>query len=748
MRLLRFSIFTLSALALFPAPGRAFNLSGARWPAGTRLVMPVNLGVPILPLLDRNPNWNDAVIPAFSFWNQQMQGFQFIPVGSAGSMASSGDGVSSVTFSPTVFGQTFGSNVLAITVTLRQGSNLREADVLFNQAELFDSYRGPLLPPIRPRITPIPDIRRVFLHELGHAIGLEDAGEDSIMNPFISNQEVLAPDDIAGARAMYGASTPVITSPLSFTGMTGQQFVYQFEATGATSFAASNLPPGLTFNPNNRAISGTPSLDGNFQVMLSASNSSGTTNAALDLTLQPPPSSGPLIRSGTSATGRTGRPFSFQVYSMGGTPAARLSAVGLPPGLGFDPVTGLISGTARADGSFGVALTVIDGAAVARATLQLTFISDPEVPVIISSSTLILTEGQPYSYTIQAPSTVGDTDPTRFELLFPLPRGLTFDANSGTISGTFTSSPTSASRNPLLSGGVITNNQAIARNSRGVSSIPLELFLRQPGVANISTRLAVGADPKVLIGGFIVTGNAPKQVIIRAVAPSLRLNGAPVPGTLSDPTLELVGSGLNLNGVPVGSVISDDWRATQEQEIIDSTVAPSDNREAAIVAVLEPGGYTAIVRGKNGETGLALVEVFDLRTASLENSATARLANISTRGFVQTGNDVMIGGFIVVGSVPSRVIVRAIGPDLTSRGVLGALQDTTLELRDGNGGLVASNDDWESSQRDDIIATTVPPNDPRESAIVANLLPGNYTAIVRGKNNTTGVALVEVFALQ
>ncbi|HMJ06323.1 MAG TPA: hypothetical protein VK474_08735, partial [Chthoniobacterales bacterium] len=178
---------------------------------------------------------------------------------------------------------------------------------------------------------------------------------------------------------------------------------------------------------------------------------------------------------------------------------------------------------------------------------------------------------------------------------------------------------------------------------------------------------------------------------------------------------------------------------------IDSTVPPTNERESAIVATLNTGSYTAIVRGKGGQTGIGLVEVYDLGTASLEASSSAQLANLSTRGFVQTGNDVMIGGFIITGAT-TRVIVRAIGPDLTRRGVPGALGDTTLELHDANG-LIASNDNWESNQKQAIIDTTVPPVNPLESALVATLAPGGYTAIVRGKNGTTGVGLVEVYSL-
>ncbi len=409
---------------------------------------------------------------------------------------------------------------------------------------------------------------------------------------------------------------------------------------------------------------------------------------------------------------------------------------------------GLISGTPTADGSFGVNLTVTDGAAVATGTLQLTFVSDPAIPVIVSPGSATLSTSRPFNYTIVAPSTAGPNDPTVFTLLGAenLPAGLTFDPATGTISGNFieTSNFSTDAVDPHVSGGVITNVVAtVASNSVGTAISQLQFFREQVGLVNISTRLSLGQDPKVLIGGFIIVGNSPKKLIARAIASSL-----PVPGALQDPVLELAGDGI--------AATNDDWRSTQEQEIIATTVPPTDNRESAVVAVLRPfdpaipgsGQYTAIVRGKNGASGIGLVEVFDLATAtSLERTATARLANISTRGFVQTGDDVMIGGFIIK-EIATRVIVRAIGPDLGNRGVPGALPDTTLELRDGIGNLIASNDDWESHQRQQIIDTTVPPNDPRESAIVANLPPGNYTAIVRGKNGGTGVGLVEVFALQ
>ncbi|MEO5720928.1 MAG: putative Ig domain-containing protein [Chthoniobacterales bacterium] len=700
--------------------------------------MRLDLGNSPQPLTDGNTSWNNAVAPGITQWNHWMQRMQFSVGPPSPAPAASGDRINSVVFAPTVFGQSFGLGNLAVTITMRQGTVANEVDIVYNQNEVFDSYRGPLR--IGANAFALPDIRRVFLHELGHALGLEHAGEDAIMNPFISDLELIAADDIAGAQSLYGAPPPVITSPLQAVTTVERPFVYQFLATGASSLSVTNLPPGLRFDAARNAILGQPTQAGTFSVGLSAPNAIGTTNATLVLVVQNAVLDAPVIASATSATGRTGRRFTFQVFTTGGTSAGRLSATNLPPGLTFDAVTGLISGSASQDGSFAVALTVTEGANITTSTLQLTFTSDPAIPVIISPNTASLSVGKPFLYTILAPAITSPGDITTFQVEGVLPSGLGFEPITGTISGSFTDQldDREVGRDPKLSGGVISNVQLFATNSHGTTTIPLIFFLQLNGVANISTRLSVGAEPKVLIGGFIVTGNAPKKVIIRAIAPSLSVGGVPVSGTLPDPTLELVGDGL--------SVTNDDWRATQEQEIIDSTVPPANDRESAMIAILNPGAYTAVVRGKNGDTGIALIEVYDLGTASLDTSSSANLVNISTRGFVQTGDDVMIGGFIITGTT-TRVIARAIGPDLANRGVNGALQDTMMEVRDGSGSLVGSNDDWESDHRQQIIDTTVAPVDRRESAVVANLPSGAYTAIIRGKDRSTGVALIEVFAL-
>jgi len=271
-------------------------------------------------------------------------------------------------------------------------------------------------------------------------------------------------------------------------------------------------------------------------------------------------------------------------------------------------------------------------------------------------------------------------------------------------------------------------------------------------LGNISTRAFVETGDNVTIGGFIVQGTQPKRVIIRAIGPELTQYGVPDP--LANPTLELhdgtgalIASNNNWGTTIIGGIIT----ANQVQDIRNSGYAPGDELESAIIADLAPGNYTAIMGGVDNMTGVGLVEVDDLSpdTHSI-------LGNISTRAFVQTGDNVMIGGFIVQGSTPKRVIVRAIGPELTQYGVPNAMVNPTLELHDGAGGLIASNDNWQhttiggiitSDQVRDIMATRLAPRDPRESAIIVDLPPGNYTAIVRGKNNTTGVALVEVYDL-
>jgi Matrixin len=256
-------------------------------------------------------------------------------------------------------------------------------------------------------------------------------------------------------------------------------------------------------------------------------------------------------------------------------------------------------------------------------------------------------------------------------------------------------------------------------------------------LANISTRLKIGVSDNVLIGGFIIRGTQSKKLILRAIGPSLAAFG--IPNTISDPVLELHNS--------TGGVIAsnNDWQTgSQMSEIQLSGLAPASPAESALIVTLSPGNYTAVVSGAGGGQGIGLVEAYEF------DGNLTRFINISTRGRVGAGDEPMIGGFIVQGGAAKRVIVRAIGPSLGGgpSPVAGVLADPFLELHDGNGNSLAVNDDWSnSSQAAEIVGTGLPPANNKESAIVRTLGPGNYTAVVRGVNETAGVGLVEVYDL-
>ena len=255
-------------------------------------------------------------------------------------------------------------------------------------------------------------------------------------------------------------------------------------------------------------------------------------------------------------------------------------------------------------------------------------------------------------------------------------------------------------------------------------------------LANISTRGMVGIGDEVMIGGFVVTGNGNKLVLLRAIGPSLANPPINLSNTLQDPTLSLFNSSQQRIG------FNDNWADADNAGSIDPALRPSNALESAILISLAPGAYTAIVSGLNGGTGLGLVEVFDL-----DPTAGSKLFNISTRGLAETGDNVLDGGFSVKGPDNETVVVRAKGPSLSDFGLTNVLQNPTLSLFNDQGSRIQFNDDWQTDQRDEIIATGLQPSNPAESAMVRTLAPGNYTAIVNGVNGTTGIALVEIYGL-
>lgn len=254
---------------------------------------------------------------------------------------------------------------------------------------------------------------------------------------------------------------------------------------------------------------------------------------------------------------------------------------------------------------------------------------------------------------------------------------------------------------------------------------------------NVSTRGNVGTGNEVLIGGFIITGTDDKQVVLRAIGPSIP--SSQVTNSLADPVLELHDS--------TGAIVAtnDNWKdlsAADQTVLTDNNLAPKNDLESALVKTLAPGQYTAIVRGADDSTGVALVEAYDLDNGSTNS----KLANISTRSNVTTGDGVMIGGFIVGGGGLSTTIIRGLGPSLADQGVSGFLADPVLELHDADGNVIDSNDNWmDNPNMQQISDANLAPTDPKEAALYEILPAGMYTAVLSSVDSTSGIALVEVY---
>jgi hypothetical protein len=249
----------------------------------------------------------------------------------------------------------------------------------------------------------------------------------------------------------------------------------------------------------------------------------------------------------------------------------------------------------------------------------------------------------------------------------------------------------------------------------------------------------VQTGDKVGIAGFIIDGNISKRVVVRGLGPSLKIGNTPIPGTLNDPVLQF----YNSSGTLVAS--NDNWQddPVHANLIMAAGLAPSDNRESAIWYSAPPGVYTAVLRGKNNGIGIGVIEVYDL-----DSMSDGQLANLASRAMVNTGDNVLIGGLILTGANPKRILFRALGPDLHAFGVTGELQDPTLTLYDGNGTMLQSNDNWHLAPNvGEIQATGLAPGDDRDSVILMTLTPGNYTAIESGANGTIGVGLLEAYRL-
>jgi hypothetical protein len=580
-------------------------------------------------------------------------------------------------------------------------------------------------------------------------------------------------------EVFYNATAPPpprhhITSPVIAFATEGQPFKYQISTSKPeTVYSAAGLPAGLALNTATGLISGAAEENGQFDILLTASGPDGSAVATLSLSVDlPGRSTGPFtamrflsepgdpIGQGYDTSGAVGDGMFYGVASNGrfdltfypwayfGTPTdftgllyLRLGGPIMPgtffdtnPGLGSPDIYASIgNGPAPYDNVGSYTIKEVSSAPNGRlehfrgSFVQYTYHSLSPLRgwawfqaenVITSWPFAFGKEGRPLGYQI-----IANNQPSSYSSS-ALPPGLSLDPVSGRIAG-----------NPTVPGSYTVTVSAYGPSTIASEDLSLKINPAQ-ALANISTRARVGVGASSLIGGFIITGRENKKVIIRAIGPSLAASG--LTNLLDDPMLELRDRLGNLVAA------NDDWR-TQQAQVEASGLPPPDDHESAIVVSLPPGNYTAIVTGKSGGTGIGLVEVYDL-----DSNANAQLANISTRGFVNVGDDALIGGFIVGfggGQSQSRILFRAMGPSLLYSGISNYLSDPVLELHNANGAGIATNDNWRESQQAEIEATALAPSDNAESAILITLPAGMYTAVVRGDDGGTGVALVEAYLL-
>jgi hypothetical protein len=668
-------------------------------------------------LLDGNSQAS-SVVAGMQAWNYYLGTLQFSPTTSVPGAYKNGNEINEVVMDSTIDGEAFAAGTLAVTMIYRRANNIDEADIVFNSTYAWDSYRGDLRRGVE-------DIQRVVMHELGHVLGLkhpDEAGQivGALMNSHESNDYAPRQDDIQGAQMLYGApgakpindsfSAATVVDVTTRTGRASGSNVGADREPGEPSPAASTGAHSvwwkLTAPVDGRAMVTT--LGSNFDTVLGAYSGSSISTLVLladNDDIETPVENATPQRLRTSTV-------TFDI-SAGSTYYILV------------------------DGWGSVASTSTGYTGSIELYVYISPLSGPGFDVQPVSQTT--TAGQSVVFEVRG---TGIPTPTYRWERHPVGGDWVPLTDGRGYSGTATSSLTVVT-SVNMDGDLL---RCMATNSRGVDTSWWATLRVNPAadpnapsgrLVNLSVRSRAGTNDKTLIMGFVIAGAGPKQVLVRGLGPLLRNYG--VNGALANPELKVFSGATQVDG-------NNDWNPALAPAFaaVGAAGLTAGSKDAALLRDGTSGVFSAHVTSVDGSVGVALAEVYDV------DKIGARLVNVSARSEVRTGEDILVAGFVLEGPGSKTLLIRGLGPTLAALGVAGALSDPQLKLYNQAGVQLAENGDWFGaialkSAFATVGAAPLTSDRSKDAALLVTLQPGVYSVQVSGVNNTTGVALVEIY---
>ncbi len=734
-----FTFLALTARAFAPLNGSPV------WPDGT-IAMHLQLGTG--PVLSDGKTWNSAAADMLAEWNKHMVRAKFTWITASTAPIGDGNANNNVLFAADIFGRSFGDSTLAVTTVWRVGTRRVEGDVVFNTKYQWDSYAGPL----RRTGANQAEFSRVALHEFGHVLGLghpDEAGQfvAAVMNSRAGDIDGLTADDRDGATFHYasndGATAPRITLALF------DQFPVDGDAVDFTVSASGTAPFTYQWRRNG-VIQGVSTASWTLSNVATVSsgtwsvtvaNGRGIATSTMNLVVSTRPIVPTITRQPSALTARTGETVTFTIIASGSTPRYhqwRKNGVNL----GFATTSDTYTITEAQPGDAGTYSVIVSnsGGTITSADAPLT-VAAASIPATIPASPASYSAALGFDGLFAA--TVIGTPPITYQWSrngTPLPNAtgtLTRETNTPTLT---------VPRVTTADAGAYTLTVTNAFGS--ATSAPAALYVAPVSTAGHLTNLAIrsiaGTGADTLIVGFTLAAGQGtyRRLLLRAVGPGLAAFG--VPGTLTDPKLDLYQG-------PTLVVSNDNWSGNENVSFYGARVGafalPSaTSKDAALISALSAGNYSAQIAGSDGTTGVALAEIYDADDAYTDIST--RFSNLSPRTRVGTGGDILIAGFALAGTTSKTVLLRAVGPALAAFGLTGTLADPVLEIYRDNV-KIAANDDWgggaELQAAFAAVGAFVLPLAGKDAALKITLPAGSYSAQVRGANGTTGIALVEIY---